>query len=244
MLKDKTILLGVTGGIAAYKSAEIIRRLQKLKAETIVIMTEAASKFITPLTLQVLSKNKVYLEMFEEFSYNPAHISLSEKADLLLIAPASANIIGKIASGIADDMLSTIVLAFGGPIFIAPAMNDMMYKNPILQKNIKKLKDLGYYFIEPIEGDLACGAWGIGKMQEPEVILKEITNYFNLKKDLSGKKILITAGPTQEPIDKIRFISNYSSGKMGYFLAENALKRGAEVILISGPANLEPPQNA
>ncbi len=243
MLNNKTIVLGVTGGIAAYKAVELVSRFKKLGAEVHVIMTESATKFVTPLTFQTLSQNVVFVDTFQSIKYwEVEHISLAQKADLFVIAPATANIIGKIASGIADDMLSTTIMATKADKFIVPAMNTQMYINPIVQENIKKLRKLGYRIMEPDSGLLACGDVGMGKFPVPSAIEKEILNYFNRKKDLAGKKILITAGPTCEAIDPVRFITNHSTGKMGYAIAAEAVERGAEVILISGPTSLEVPE--
>lgn len=243
MLNNKTIVLGVTGGIAAYKTVELVSRLKKLGAEIHVIMTESATKFVTPLTFQTLSQNVVMVETFQSIEYwKVEHISLAQKADLFVVAPATANIIGKIANGIADDMLSTTIMATKADKFIVPAMNTQMYVNPIVQENIKKLRKLGYRIMEPDSGLLACGDVGIGKFPSPAAIEKEILNYFNREKDLAGKKILITAGPTCEAIDPVRFITNHSTGKMGYAIATEAVERGAEVILISGPTSLKVPE--
>jgi phosphopantothenoylcysteine decarboxylase / phosphopantothenate---cysteine ligase len=243
MLKGKNIILGISGGIAAYKSAEICRRLKKLEANVVVVMTKAGARFITPLTMETLSGNEVVTELFPENKVvKTRHIDLATWADLILIAPATANIIGKIASGIADDILSTVVMSTLSPVLICPSMNENMYLNPIVQKNIQKLKGLGYKFTEPGVGDLACGTVGKGRLADLDIILREVTDFLVKKKDLEGKKILITAGPTQEPIDKVRFLSNRSSGKMGYALAGEGKKRGAEVILISGPTGIDKPQ--
>lgn len=242
MLKGKNILIGVCGGIAAYKICDLVSRLKKSDANIDVIMTKASINFINPLTFQSLSSNKVIVDMFEEPSYwEIEHISLAKKADMVLIAPATANIIGKIANGIADDMLTTTVMATKAPIVFAPAMNNIMYENSILQENILRLKNKGYIFIDPIEGRLACGDVGKGKMAEPEFIEKFICNLFISSSDLKGKTIIVTAGPTKEAIDPVRFISNHSTGKMGYAIAEKAALRGANVYLISGPTNLTSP---
>lgn len=241
MLKGKTVVVGVTGGIAAYKAADLVSKLKKLGAEVHCIMTKGAQAFLTPLTLRTLSGNQVVTEMFTEPKvWNVAHISLAEKADIFLVVPATANIIGKIANGIADDFLTTTVMASKSRVVFVPAMNVNMYENPILQENIKKLKKVGYEFIAPIEGNLACGYTGKGKMEEPEKIIEYILN--DQKKDLANINVLITAGPTIESIDPVRYITNRSSGKMGYALAQCAQKRGATVTLISGPTNLETPQ--
>lgn len=242
MLKNKNIVLGVCGGIAAYKTCDLVSRLVKAEANVDVIMTENAVKFINPLTFQALSSNQVIVDMFKEPKYwEIQHISLAKKADLVIIAPATANIIGKIANGIADDMLTTTVMATRAPIVFAPAMNCNMYENKILQSNINRLKELGYKFIEPGEGRLACGDIGKGKMAEPGDIETYISNILNQKRDFEGKTIIVTAGPTREAIDPVRFISNHSTGKMGYAIAEKAAERGAKVYLISGPTSLEAP---
>lgn len=243
MLKNKNIVLGVTGGIAAYKACDLVSRLVKDEANVDVIMTENATKFINPLTFQSLSSNQVIVDMFKEPKYwEIQHIALAKKADLVVIAPATANIIGKIANGIADDMLTTTVMATKAPVVFAPAMNCNMYKNPILQSNIERLKALGYRFIEPGEGRLACGDVGIGKMAEPDVIESYISNMFDRKKDFVEKTIIVTAGPTREAIDPVRYISNHSTGKMGYSIAYKAVERGAKVYLISGPTPLKAPE--
>ena len=238
------IVLGVTGSIAAYKAADIISRLKKLGHNVDVILTESGSRIITPLTLQTMSKNKVYMDMFEEITPKEVkHISLAEKADLVLIAPATANIIGKIAHGIADDFLSTVVMAAANqaPIYIAPAMNTNMYENPIVQDNLRKLQSFGYEVITPASGYLACGDTGAGKMPEPTELLEYILREVACTKDLAGKKLLVTAGPTQEALDPVRYLTNHSSGKMGYAIAKMAMLRGAEVTLVSGPTAIEPP---
>ncbi len=244
MLSNKNIVLGVSGGIAVYKALDVVSRLRKLKANVNVIMTKAAAEFVSPLSFQSLSQNYVVTDMFDEpKTWDVEHIALAQKADLFVIAPATANIIGKIAGGIADDMLSTTVMATRAPVLIAPAMNTNMYTNPVLQRNIKTLKDLGYKFIEPASGRLACGDYGVGKLATPEDIVEGILSFFKVPsvKTLRDKKILITAGPTQEPIDPVRYITNHSSGKMGYSIAKSARERGAEVTLISGPTSLEKP---
>lgn len=242
MIKGKNIVLGITGSIAAHKSAEITSQLVKMGANVTIIMTKSARHFISPLTLQILSKNKVITDLFEmPISFDVEHISLADKADIFVIAPATANIIGKIASGIADDFLTTYALACQTPILIAPAMNEKMYLNPILQENIKKLETYGVYFIEPEEGALACGEKGKGRLASVDKILTAIEVKLNSSGLLKGKKILITAGGTREPIDPIRYIGNRSSGKMGYALAMVAKEFGAEVTLISAPTQLEPP---
>ncbi|WP_353093948.1 bifunctional phosphopantothenoylcysteine decarboxylase/phosphopantothenate--cysteine ligase CoaBC [Tissierella praeacuta] len=241
MLKDKTVILGVTGGIAVYKAADIVSRLKKLHANVEVVMTQGATEFVTPLTFQTMSGNIVHREMFSEIvNYDVEHISLAQKADIILIAPATANTIGKIANGIADNLLTTVVMASTAKIIFAPAMNTKMYQNPIVKNNIDKLKKLGYEFIQPGVGLLACGDYGEGKMAEPANIVKYVVNSI-VEKDLSGKKIVVTAGPTIEPLDPVRYMTNHSSGKMGYSIAEEASIRGAEVVLVSGPTSINPP---
>lgn len=241
MLKDKNILVGITGGIAAYKTAEVVSNLKKNSANINVIMTQAATKFVSPLTFQTLSQNFVCVDMFgRPNTWEVEHISLATKADLVLIAPATANIIGKIANGIADDMLTTTIMATEKKVIFAPAMNNNMYANPIVKYNIQRLKNLGYEFISPGEGRLACGTYGEGRMAEPKEILEYIYDCFS-KKDLEKKNVIITAGPTIEPLDPVRYMTNFSSGKMGYALAREAKNRGANVTLISGPTNLDPP---
>ena len=242
MLKDINVLLGVTGGIAAYKACDIVSGLKKINANVDVIMTKSATELVSPNTFQALSKNAVITDIFNTPRYwNIEHISLAQKAHVLLVAPATANIIGKVANGIADDMLSTTIMASTAKVIFAPAMNAKMYENKIVQQNIEKLISLGYQFIEPESGRLACGDIGIGKLADTNEIIRFIVNIVKSDGDLKGKKILITAGPTREIIDPVRFISNYSTGKMGYSLAEAASARGAEVILISGPTNLRTP---
>ncbi|KHD38014.1 phosphopantothenoylcysteine decarboxylase [Clostridium acetobutylicum] len=243
-MEVKNVVIGVSGGIAVYKALDVISRLKKADFGVDVIMTNSASKFVTPLSFQSLSGNKVINDMFEEpKSWEIQHISLAKKADILVVVPATANIIGKVANGIADDMLSTTIMAAYGrcPIVFAPAMNTNMYKNPIVQNNIKKLKDYGYIFIEPEKGRLACGDVGEGKLADTELIYENIKSLLYNKKDLAGKKVMVTAGPTIAPIDPVRFITNHSTGKMGYAIAEEARDRGAEVTLISGETSLKPP---
>jgi phosphopantothenoylcysteine decarboxylase/phosphopantothenate--cysteine ligase len=239
---SKNVVLGVTGGIAAYKALDLVSKLRKKDINVDVIMTESATKFVTPLSFQSLSQNQVIVDMFlEPKSWEIQHISLADKADVLAIVPATANVIGKIANGIADDMLTTTVMATKAPVLIAPAMNVNMYENPIVQRNIQILKQYGYHIIEPIEGRLACGYVGKGKLNDIDLIFDYIEMLLEKKKDYLGKKVLVTAGPTVEYIDPVRFISNRSSGKMGYALARAARNRGAEVILITGPTNIAPP---
>jgi phosphopantothenoylcysteine decarboxylase/phosphopantothenate--cysteine ligase len=243
MNQDKNIIIGVTGGIAVYKVADVVSQLKKHHYNIHVIMTESAQKFVHPLTFQSLSQNYVVMNMFDEpKTWEIQHISLAQKADVFLIAPATANIIGKIANGIADDMLTTTVMATKAPVLIAPAMNTNMYNNPIVQENVQKLKKIGYQFIEPSVGRLACGDFGKGKLASPNEIVDHVLKLMPVKKDLTGKKFLITAGPTREPMDPVRYITNHSSGKMGYAVATIAAERGAEVLLISGPTDLEKPQ--
>lgn len=241
-MKKKTIVIGVTGGIAAYKALDVVSRLKKKDYDVHVIMTKSACEFVTPLSFQALSQNDVVYDMFEEpKAWEIQHISLAKKADLLLVVPATANIIGKIANGIADDMLSTTIMATKAKVVFAPAMNVNMFDNPIVQNNISKLKVHGYGFIEPTKGRLACGDIGKGKLADTELIAEMVHSMMYSNKDLIGKKILITAGPTISKIDPVRYISNHSSGKMGYEIAKEARDRGAEVTLVSGPSSLENP---
>lgn len=242
MLKDKTIIVGVTGGIAAYKAADLVSRLKKQNANVDVIMTKSATEFVNPLTFQTLSNNPVHLGMFDKIvKWDVEHISLAKKADMILVAPATANTIGKIANGLADDLLTTTIMASRAKIVFAPAMNTGMYTNPIFQENMLKLKKLGYEFVSPGSGMLACGDYGQGRMAEPADIVEYVIDAFK-EKDLAGKRVVITAGPTIEAIDPVRYITNHSSGKMGYLLAREAYARGARVVLISGPTALEPPR--
>lgn len=241
MLENKKIVLGVTGGIAAYKAAELTRRLVKAGANVKIIMTKSALEFMTPLTMRTLSQNRIYTDMFTSADeYDMAHIALADFADAFVIAPATANIIGKIVSGISDDLLSTTIMAENKPTLICPAMNDKMLANPIVQNNIRKLKENGYAVMDSAVGELACKTEGKGRLPEIEAILVEIENMLT-PQDLAGVRILITAGPTEEPLDPVRFITNLSSGKMGYALASAAQRRGARVTLISGPASLPLP---
>ena len=241
MLTGKTIVLGVTGGIAAYKSANLASMLVKLNADVHVIMTHNATHFITPMTFETLTNNKCIVDTFDRnFSFDVKHISLAKKGDLFVVAPCTANVIGKLAHGICDDMLTTTMLATKAPKLIAPAMNTGMWENPILQDNLLKLKGYGYHIIDPIIGRLACGDTGTGKMNSEEVIVEHILTFLAKEHDLKGKRFLITAGPTQEAIDPVRYITNHSSGKMGYAIAKMARLRGAEVTLVSGPVNIRP----
>lgn len=243
MLKGKNILLGVTGGIAIYKVVDLVSKLKKQGASLDLIMTDSATKFVTPLTFQTMAQAVVHTEMFGLVNeMEVEHISLAQRADRILIAPATANIIGKIANGIADDMLTTVVMASKAKIIFAPAMNTTMYESPIVQENICKLIGLGHEFLNTGTGLLACGDYGAGKMAEPVEILDYIIRDFE-NKDLKDKKIVITAGPTMEAIDPVRYITNHSSGKMGYSIAKEARNRGAHVVLISGPTHLEPPSD-
>lgn len=238
----KTVVVGVTGGIAVYKALDVISKLKKKDFEIHVIMTESAKKFVTPLSFQSLSQNIVNSDMFSEpKAWEIQHISLAKKADLIAVIPATANIIGKVANGIADDLLSTTIMATKATVIFAPAMNTNMYTNPIVQDNINKLQNLGYKFISPVSGRLACGDEGEGKLADTELISEYIQSIMYSKKDLQGKKVLVTAGPTIASIDPVRFITNRSSGKMGYAIAEEARDRGAEVTLISGATSLAAP---
>ena len=239
MLKGKTIVIGVCGGIAAYKAADIISRLKKLGANVKVCMTRSSQNFISPLTLQSLSQNSVATDMFEAPSnWEIEHISFANSADVMLIVPATANVIGKVANGIADDFLTTTVMATQGKVIFAPAMNCNMYSNPITQRNINVLKGVGYVFIEPTYGRLACGIEGKGHLAEVDEIISMVIQYALYEEDLLGKNIVVTAGPTREKIDDVRFITNHSSGKMGYAIAQVAKRRGANVTLVSGRVHL------
>ncbi|WP_370744335.1 bifunctional phosphopantothenoylcysteine decarboxylase/phosphopantothenate--cysteine ligase CoaBC [Ruminococcus callidus] len=242
MLQGKTVVLGVTGSIAAYKIASLASKLGKLHADVHVLMTQNATNFITPITFETLTGNKCLIDTFDRnFQFDVAHVSLAKKADVMLIAPASANVIGKIANGIADDMLTTTVMASTAPVLISPAMNTHMYENPIVQDNLQKLERFGYKIIAPAVGMLACHDVGAGKMPEPEMLLDWILREIACKKDLQGKKILVTAGPTQEAVDPVRYLTNHSTGKMGYALARCAMLRGADVTLVTGPTAITPP---
>lgn len=242
ILKDKTILLGVTGGIAAYKSASLASMLVKAGAKVHVIMTEHAKNFIHPITFETLTSHKCITDTFDRnFEYNVEHVALARKADIIMVAPATANVIAKLAHGIADDMLTTTILASKAPKIIAPAMNTGMYENPVTQDNLTLLEKYGMEVITPENGRLACGDVGAGKMPEPETLYEHILRAIAFEKDLSGTKVLITAGPTQEAIDPVRYITNHSSGKMGYSLAKMCMLRGASVTLVSGKTSLAPP---
>ncbi|MDF2499936.1 MAG: coaBC [Anaerosporomusa subterranea] len=243
MLAGKNVVIGVTGGIAAYKAVEIVSLLRKAGASVHVIMTQASAQFVTPLTFREMSGNPVAVSMWDEpKQWHVAHIALATLADIMVIAPATANIIGKIANGIADDMLSTTVMATQAPILLAPAMNTHMYQNPIVQNNLSKLASLGYYFVDPESGLLACGTEGPGRLAAPGRIVDEIVAVLSSRGILKDKKVIVTAGGTREPIDPVRFVGNRSSGKMGYAIAKAAAKMGANVVLISGPVSLPTPQ--
>ena len=242
MLTGKTILLGITGGIAAYKSAALTSALVKLHANVEVVMTENATKFITPLTFEQLTGRKTLVDTFDRnFTHQVEHISLADRTDLVIVAPATANVCAKLAHGLADDMLTTTILACKCPKLIAPAMNTNMYENPVTQDNLQLLRKYGWNVIEPASGRLACGAVGKGKMPDPELLVQLILQYIAYDHDLAGKKILVTAGPTQEALDPVRYLTNHSSGKMGYAIARMAMLRGAEVTLITGPTAITPP---
>lgn len=242
MLKNKTVLLGVTGGIAAYKAAALASALVKLHANVEVVMTENATKFITPLTFEQLTGRRTMVDTFDRnFSHQVEHISLAERTDLVIVAPATANVCAKLAHGLADDMLTTTVLACRCPKLIAPAMNTNMYESPVTQDNLSILRRYGWDVIEPASGRLACGVVGKGKMPEPEDLVQHILRYLAFPHDLAGKKVLITAGPTQEALDPVRYLTNHSTGKMGYAIARMAMLRGADVTLVSGPTNITPP---
>lgn len=242
MLTGKTVVLGVTGGIAAYKMPNVARMLKKMHCNVHVIMTQNATNFITATTFETLTGNKCLIDTFDRnFEFSVEHVAIAKQADLVLIAPATANVIGKIAGGIADDMLTTTVMACTCKILIAPAMNHNMYHNSIVQENIEKLKRHGYEIIDPVCGMLANGDTGDGKLPSEETLVSYVVRELAHEKDLHGKKVLVTAGPTQEVIDPVRYITNHSTGKMGYALAEAAMLRGAEVTLISGPTAIEPP---
>ncbi|MCI8464945.1 MAG: bifunctional phosphopantothenoylcysteine decarboxylase/phosphopantothenate--cysteine ligase CoaBC [Lachnospiraceae bacterium] len=243
MLKGKTVLLGVSGSIAAYKIANLARLLKKQHAMVHVLMTQNATNFITPTTFETLTGTKCLIDTFDRnFEFSVEHVALAKQADLFMLAPASANVIGKIAHGIADDMLTTTIMACPCKKFIAPAMNTNMYNNPIVQDNLARLKGFGYAFVEPVVGMLANGDTGNGKMADEETLLAYILRELAFEKDLAGKKVLVTAGPTREAIDPVRYLSNHSTGKMGYALARAAMQRGAEVTLVTGPTSLKRPE--
>ena len=243
MLKGKTVVLAVSGSIAAYKIASLASALKKLHANVQVLMTKNAVNFINPITFESLTGNKCLVDTFDRnFQYSVEHVALAKQADVVLVAPASANVIGKIAHGIADDMLTTTVMACKCNKIIAPAMNTNMFDNPILQDNLKILEHYGYEVISPAVGSLACGDTGAGKMPEPELLLQYILREIAYEKDMQGKRVLVTAGPTQESIDPVRFITNHSTGKMGYAIAKMCMLRGAEVTLVSGPTSIAKPE--
>lgn len=238
----KTVGIGITGGIASYKIADLVSRLKKENIDVIVMMTEGATKFITPLTMKTLSGREVLTDLWaESLEYKVQHIAVAEQLDLLVVAPATANFIGKVAAGIADDLLTTITVANTAPVLIVPSMNSNMYKNPIVQDNIKKLITYGYKFMDPDVGSLACGVSGKGRLPEIDEIYSDIMKFLYPKNDLSGKRIMVNAGTTCEDIDPVRFISNRATGKMGYSIAQEAVDRGADVILVSGKSSLQPP---
>ncbi|WP_195335734.1 bifunctional phosphopantothenoylcysteine decarboxylase/phosphopantothenate--cysteine ligase CoaBC [Paraclostridium bifermentans] len=244
MLKDKTVVIGVCGGIAVYKACDLVSKLKKTGVNVHVIMTKSATEFVAPLTFQTLSQNYVVEDMFESpKTWDVEHISLAKKADVFVLAPATANVIGKVANGIADDMLTTTIMATKAKVLIAPAMNTNMYENPVVQRNMQTLKDLDYKFVEPESGRLACGDIGSGKLASVDTIFNSIIELLEIKKDLEGTSMIITAGPTVESIDPVRYITNRSTGKMGYAIAKKAIERGADVTLVSGPTNIVPPQN-
>lgn len=242
MLKGKTVVLGVTGGIAAYKIASLASMLVKQHADVQVIMTENATNFITPTTFETLTGNKCLVDTFDRnFQFQVEHVALAKRADIFMIAPATANVIAKVAHGLADDMLTTTFLACKKPKYIVPAMNTQMYENPITQDNLDICRRYGMHVVEPASGYLACGDTGAGKMPEPELLMEYIMQELAFEKDMAGKKVLVTAGPTREAIDPVRYITNHSTGKMGYAIAQAAARRGAEVTLVSGPVNVKAP---
>ncbi len=241
MLNGKTIILGVTGGIAAYKAVELLRLLTKAGATVHVVMTRSATEFVGPLTFQTLSGNPVHTELFDLYQESEiGHISLADRADMVVIAPATANIIGKVANGLADDLLSTMIMATKAPVLFAPAMNVNMWENPLYISNQKQLEQHGYLFVEPVVGDLACGWEGKGKLPDPQYLFDQIASVLHVP-DLQGETVVVTAGPTREEIDPVRYITNYSSGRMGYAIAAAAKQRGAAVTLISGPTSIKAP---
>ncbi len=242
MLKGKTVVVGVTGSIAAYKSAQLVSTLVKEGCDVHAVMTKNALNFINPITFETLTGNKCLTDTFDRnFEFNVTHVSLSQKADAIIVAPASADVIGKMANGIADDMLTTMVLAANCRVIVAPAMNTAMYTNRIVSDNLQKLKDYGFEIIEPAVGRLACGSVGAGKFPDESVLTAYLRREIEFEKDLAGTRVLVTAGPTVEELDPVRFITNRSTGKMGYAVAEAAVNRGAKVTLVSGPVNIEPP---
>jgi len=241
MLSGKCVVLGVTGGIAAYKACEIVSRLKKLHANVRVVMTEHACRFVAPLSFETLSGNQVYVSQFDH-NWEIEHISLAKSADIMVVAPATANFLGKLANGIADDLMSTTAMAMTAPLLIAPAMNCAMWRNAATQNNVETLKTRGVRFVGPESGFLACGDTDVGRMSEPAKIVEEIVNLLTRPKDLEGKHVMVTAGPTREMLDPVRFLSNRSTGKMGYAIAEAARDRGAKVTLVSGPVDLAPVQ--
>lgn len=243
MLRGKTVVLGVSGSIAAYKIASLASALKKLEADVQVVMTANATQFITPVTFETLTGNRCLLDTFDRnFQYSVEHVALAKRADLFMLAPATANVIAKVAHGLADDMLTTTFLACNCPKYISPAMNTQMYENPVTQDNLATCISYGMHVIDPATGYLACGDIGAGKMPEPEVLLDYILQEIEHPKDLAGKKILVTAGPTQEAVDPVRYLTNHSSGKMGYAIARQASRRGAEVTLVTGPTQTEKPR--
>lgn len=243
MLKGKTVLLGVSSSIAAYKAASLASMLVKQHAEVHVLMTENATKFISPMVFETLTGNKAPVDTFDRcFQFDVEHVSLAKKADVVMVAPATANVIAKLAHGIADDMLTTTILACNCPKLISPAMNTRMYENPVTQENMEALRRFGWQVVEPASGYLACGDTGAGKLPEPEVLLDWILQTSAREKDMAGLRVLVTAGPTQESLDPVRYLTNHSSGKMGYAIARAAARRGAEVTLVTGPTSLERPR--
>ena len=243
MLKGKTVLLGVSGSIAAYKTAYLASALKKLNADVHVLMTRNATNFINPITFETLTGNKCLVDTFDRnFEFSVEHVSLAKQADVVMIAPASANVIGKLAHGIADDMLTTTVMACKCQKIIAPAMNTNMFENPVVQDNLQILRNYGYEVISPATGYLACGDTGAGKMPEPELLLEYILQEIAFEKDMDGLRVLVTAGPTREAVDPVRYITNHSTGKMGYAIARTCVRRGADVTLVSGPSALKPPE--